>query len=79
MKKKKQILPAWKDTRPLSPLREGFPLEAVARLVQHEALTASPKANFNLFQWNGKGDVWRISHCLETHFNQEIQSESHAW
>lgn len=40
------------------------PTEAVARLLEHEALTALPKATFNLFQWNGIWDVWWISHCL---------------
>lgn len=49
---------AWQDTQPLSPLREGSPAEVVARLLEHEALTALPKANFNLFQQNGIGDVW---------------------
>lgn len=53
MKKKEK-----KDTQPLSPLHKGSPTEVVARLLKHEALTALPKANFNLFQWNGIGDVW---------------------
>jgi len=39
-------------------LHEGFPAEAVARLLEHEALTALPRANFNLFQKNGTEDVW---------------------
>lgn len=54
----------WQNTQPLSPLREGSPTEAVARLLEHEALTALPKANFNLFHWNGIGDVWWIFDCL---------------
>lgn len=56
--KKKTYHAAWQDTQPLSPLREGSPTEVVARLLEHEALTALPKANFNLFQQNGIGDVW---------------------
>lgn len=56
--KKKTHHAAWQDTQPLSPLHEGSPTEVVARLLEHEALTALPKANFNLFQWNGIGDVW---------------------
>lgn len=57
-KTKKTHHAAWQDTQPLSPLHEGSPTEVVARLLEHEALTALPKANFNLFQWNGIGDVW---------------------
>lgn len=62
--RKKTHHAAWQDTQPLSPLCEGSPTEVVARVLEHEALTALPKANFNLFQWNGIGDVWWISHCL---------------
>lgn len=52
----KQNHAGWQDAA-LSPLREGSSVEAVAILLEHEALTALPKANFNLFQWNGIGDV----------------------
>lgn len=48
----------WQDTQCLSAMHEGSPAEAVARLPEHEALTALPKANVNLYRWNGVGDVW---------------------
>lgn len=35
------------------PLTKVPPAEVVARLLEHEALTALPEANFNLFHWNG--------------------------
>lgn len=57
-KKKQTHYTARQDTQSLSPVHEGSPTEVVARLLEHEALTALPKANFNLFQWNGIGDVW---------------------
>lgn len=48
----------WQDTQCLSAMHEGSPAEAVARLPEHEALTALPKANVNLYRRNGVGDVW---------------------
>lgn len=47
----------WQETQPLSPMHESCPEEVVARLLEHEALTALLKANFNLFQKNGIEDV----------------------
>lgn len=63
-KKKKHIMPPGKIHNLSHPCMKVSPTEVVARLLEHEALTALPKANFNLFQWNGIGDVWWISHCL---------------
>lgn len=52
--KKKTHHAAWQDTQPLSHLCKGSPTEVVARLLKREALTALPKANFNLFQQKEK-------------------------
>lgn len=56
--KKQKQRTTWQDTQCLSAMHEGSPAEAVARLPEHEALTALPKANVNLYRWNGVGDVW---------------------
>lgn len=46
---RKPFCTTWQNTQPLSPMHESCPEEVVARLLEHEVLTALPKANFNLF------------------------------
>lgn len=54
-------------------MHQGPRTEAVARLLEREALTASPKASVNLCRQNGVGDVWQISHCLSSHFGGRLR------
>lgn len=54
---RKTFCTTWQKTQPLSPMHESCPEEVVARLLEHEVLTALLKANFNLFQRNGIQDV----------------------
>lgn len=63
----------WQDARPLSAMHQGPRTEAVARLLERKALTASPKASVNLYRQNGVGDVWQISHCLSSHFGRRLR------
>lgn len=63
----------WQDTRPLSAMHPGPRTEAVASLLEREALTALPKASVNLHWQNGVGDVWQISHCLSSNFGRRLR------
>lgn len=54
-------------------MHQGPRTEAVASLLEREALTALPKASVNLHRQNGVGDVWQIPHCLSSNFGRRLR------